>query len=87
MIHPLAESIPPVRMAFGEVFPEAELTNLLDEGPLIDFDDRLTPKLLRRMGTLVNYSADHGADAMGLACSVDAPAVATLKGFLMARAA
>ena len=79
MIHALAESIPPVRMAFGQVFPEAEVINLLDEGLLIDFDDKLTPKLLRRMGTLVNYSAEYGADAIGLACSVYAPAVEILK--------
>ena len=70
---------PPVRTAFGEVFPEAEVINLLDEGLLIDFKDRLTPKLLRRMGALVTYSADHGADAIGLACSVYAPAVEILK--------
>ena len=79
MIHAIAESIPPVRMAFGEVFPEAEVINLLDEGLLVDFDDKLTPKLLGRMGTLVTYSAEHGADAIGLACSVYAPAVETLK--------
>ena len=79
MIHALGESIPPVRMAFGEVFPEAEVINLLDEGLLIDFKDKLTPTLLRRMGTLVTYSAEHGADAIGLACSVYAPAVEILK--------
>ena len=79
MIHAIAESIPPVRLAFGEIFPEAEVINLLDEGLFIDFDGKLTPKLLRRMGTLVAYSADHGADAIGLACSVYAPAVDTLK--------
>ena len=79
MIHALAESIPPVRMAFSEVFPEAEVINLLDEGLFVDFKDTLTPKLLRRMGSLVTYNADHGADTIGLACSVYAPAVETLK--------
>ena len=73
MIHAIGESIPPVRMAFGDVFPEAEVINLLDEGLLIDFGDKLTPKLIRRMSTLVAYAADHGADAIGLACSVYAP--------------
>ena len=38
MIHAIAESIPPVRLAFGEEFPEAEVINVLDEGLLIDFD-------------------------------------------------
>ena len=82
MIHAIAESIPPVRMAFGDVFPEAEVVNLLDEGLLIDFDGKLTPKLIRRMSSLVSYSADHGADAIGLACSVYAPAVETIKNLV-----
>ena len=75
MIHALAESIPPVRLAFQEEFPEAEVVNLLDEGLLIDFDDELTPKLRRRMSELIGYSQDHDADAVGLACSVYAPVV------------
>ena len=79
VIHALAESIPPVRTAFSEIFPETEVINLLDEGLLIDFDNTLTPKLLRRMGRLVEYSSDYDADAIALACSVYAPAVDTLK--------
>ena len=42
MIHALAESIPPVRLAFQDVFPEAEVINLLDEGLFIDFKDEFT---------------------------------------------
>lgn len=34
MIHALAESIPPVRMAFDEVYPEAEEVNKL--APKVD---------------------------------------------------
>ena len=79
VIHALAESLPPVRTAFSQIFPETEVINLLDEGLLIDFDDTLTPKLLRRMSRLVEYSADHGANAIALACSVYAPAVDTIK--------
>ena len=75
MIHALAESIPPVRLAFQDVFPEAEVINLLDEGLFIDFEDKLTPKLRRRMSELICYSEEHGADAIGLACSVYAPVV------------
>ena len=79
VIHALAESIPPVKTAFSQVFPETEVINLMDEGLLIDFDDTLTPKLIRRMSRLVEYSADHGANAVALACSVYAPAVDTIK--------
>ena len=49
MIHALAESIRPAQLAFQEVFPQAEVVNLLDEGLLLDFKDTLTPALRRRM--------------------------------------
>ena len=75
MIHALAESIPPVRLAFQEEFPGAEVINLLDEGLLIDFPGTITPNLRRRMSDLICYSRDHDADAIGLACSVYAPVV------------
>lgn len=75
MIHALAESIPPVRLAFGAEFPAAEVINLLDEGLLVDFPGRLTPQLRRRMSGLIGYCQDHRADAIGLACSVYAPVV------------
>lgn len=75
MIHALAESIPPVRQAFQDEFPEAQVVNLLDEGLLLDFDDEITPNLRRRMSDLICYSRDHAADAVGLACSVYAPVV------------
>ncbi len=75
MIHALAESIPPVRLAFQDEFPDAEVINLLDEGLLIDFPGSITPNLRRRMSDLICYSRDHDADAIGLACSVYAPVV------------
>lgn len=75
MIHAIAESIPPVRLAFGEIFPEAQVVNLLDEGLLLDFDGELTPQLRRRMTELICYSAHNGADGIGLACSVYTPMV------------
>jgi Asp/Glu/hydantoin racemase len=75
MIHAVAESMPPTKLAFQEVFPEAELVNLLDEGLFLDFGDQLTPQLRRRMTQLSCYSAEHGAQAIGLACSVYTPMV------------
>ena len=67
MIHAVAESIPPVKLAFNDIFPEAEVVNLLDEGLLLDFVDHVTPKLRRRMSEMICYCAEHGADAIGLA--------------------
>ena len=75
MIHALPESVPPTRSAFQEVFPEAELVNFLDEGLFIDFQDHLAAKLRRRMCQVVCYCVEHGADAIGLACSVYTPVV------------
>ena len=75
MIHALAESIPPVRLAFKDEFPDAEVINLLDEGLLIDFPGSITPGLRRRMTDLICYCQDNSADAIGLACSVYAPVV------------
>ena len=82
MIHALAESIPPVRLAFREVFPEAQVVNLLEEGLFLDFEGQLTPKLRRRMCQLITYSAEQGASAVGLACSVYAPVVETAQGLV-----
>jgi Asp/Glu/hydantoin racemase len=75
MIHAIPESMAPTALAFREVFPEAELVNLLDEGLFRDFDGRLTPRLRRRMAQLIVYSAEYGARAVGLACSVYTPMV------------
>ena len=79
MIHAILESIPPVRLAFAEQFPEAEVVNVLDEGLLFDFDDQITPHLRRRMSNLIGYCQDNQADAIGLACSVYAPVVDSAK--------
>jgi Asp/Glu/hydantoin racemase len=79
MIHAVAESMAPTKLAFQEVFPEAELINLLDEGLFRDFDGQLTPQLRRRMTQLICYSAEHGAQAIGLACSVYTPMVETVR--------
>jgi Asp/Glu/hydantoin racemase len=75
MIHAVAESMLPTKLAFQEVFPEAEIVNLLDEGLFLDFGEQLTPPLRRRMTQLICYSAEHGAQAIGLACSVYTPMV------------
>jgi Asp/Glu/hydantoin racemase len=77
MIHALVESMSPVKGAFKEEFPEAELINVLDEGLFIDFQGKITPGLRRRMSQLICYCAEHSASAIGLACSVYAPVVDT----------
>jgi Asp/Glu/hydantoin racemase len=79
MIHAVAESLLPTKRAFDEVFPQAQLVNLLDEGLWLDFGAHLTPALRRRLTELVCYSAAHEAHAIGLACSVYSPMVALVQ--------
>ena len=80
MIHAVAESMLPTKLAFQDVFPEAELVNLLDEGLFLEFGDQLSPSLRRRLTQLICYSAEHGAQAIGLACSVYTPMVEMVRG-------
>lgn len=82
MIHALAGSIHPTKLAFRDEFPDAELVNLMDDSLLIDFGDNLTNKLRRRISQLVCYCAEHGADAVGLACSVYAPVVESARNLV-----
>jgi Asp/Glu/hydantoin racemase len=75
MIHAVAGSIRPAELAFRDEFPEAELVNLMDDSLLTDYGDSINSRLRRRMSQLICYCAEHGADAVGLACSVYAPVV------------
>tara|TARA_A100001037_G_scaffold305343_1_gene345055 strand:+ start:529 stop:1173 length:645 start_codon:yes stop_codon:yes gene_type:complete len=75
IIHALPESIDPTKLAFNEIYPEAELITLFDEALFKDFSGELTPALNARMVELIRYAENSGADAIGLACSVFAPVV------------
>ena len=66
-----------MKLASPDIFPEAAVIDLLDEEQFIDFDERLTPDLRRRMTQLIRYAEEHRADAVGLARSVFAPVVGT----------
>ena len=85
IIHALPESIAPTKLAFNEIFPEAELITLFDEALFKDFKGELTPELNSRMIDLIKYSENSGADAIGLACSVFAPVVDYAKNIIDVR--
>ena len=82
IIHALPESIAPTKLAFNEIYPEAELITLFDEALFKDFKGELTPELNSRMIDLIKYSENSGADAIGLACSVFAPVVDYAKNII-----
>ena len=45
IIHALPESIEPTKLAFKEIYPEADLITLFDEALFKDFSGELTPAL------------------------------------------
>lgn len=74
-IHASPVTILPVRSAFEEKFPSADLWHLLDDRLVTDAERAggLTEVLHQRMATLIQYAIDAGADAIQLACSMYAP--------------
>jgi hypothetical protein len=75
VIHANPATMDPVRSAFSDVFPGAELWHLLDDRLVGDAERAggLTEPLHRRMATLIGYAVEGGADAVQLACSMYGP--------------
>ncbi|MEV0385538.1 aspartate/glutamate racemase family protein [Nonomuraea sp. NPDC050643] len=71
-------SMRPAGDGLGEGFPEATAWHLLDDRLVTDADAAggMTPALMRRMLTLVDYAVRGGADAVLLSCSMYGPAAA-----------
>lgn len=65
-------AIPPVEQAFAELFPEAQLWNILDDRLLQSADAAggLTPELSDRMHRLIRHATLEGADGVLLTCSM-----------------
>ena len=59
IIHALPESIDPTKLAFNEIYPEAELITLFDEALFKDFSGELTPALNARMVELIFKVTPH----------------------------
>jgi hypothetical protein len=72
LIHAVATAIPPIRHAFTEGWPEAQLSNLLDDDlmPAYTREGGLTPHVTERICALALYAARTGADAILFTCSV-----------------
>ena len=77
LIHALAHSMPPIVAAFGRLWPEAQLVNLLDDSLSADLarDGALSPAMTDRFLTLARYSARNGADAILFTCSAFGPCI------------
>ena len=72
LIHAVATAIPPIRHAFKEGWPEAEISNLLDDDlmPAYTREGGLTPHITERICALALYAARTGADGILFTCSV-----------------
>ncbi|HSB78619.1 MAG TPA: aspartate/glutamate racemase family protein [Candidatus Methylomirabilis sp.] len=72
LIHAVTTAIPPTLHAFKEGWPEARLSNLLDDDlmPAYTREGGLTPHIVERICELALYAARTGADGILFTCSV-----------------
>jgi Asp/Glu/hydantoin racemase len=77
LIHALRHSPPPIEAAFRELWPEAQLMNLLDDSLSADLArvGRLTPAMTERFLALGRYAKGTGADAILFTCSAFGPCI------------
>lgn len=77
LIHALKPSIPAIEEAFGRLWPEATLMNLLDDSLSADLTAQgsLTPAMTQRFLTLARYAHGTGADAILFTCSAFGPCI------------
>jgi aspartate/glutamate racemase len=72
LIHALAESVAPINQAFLDLWPQAKLTNLLDDSLSADLaasDRGLDQPMHDRFMALSNYALSTGADGILFTCS------------------
>lgn len=77
LIHALKHSIAPIEAAFGRLWPEARLANLLDDSLSADLarDGVLTAAMTERFLTLARYAKTTGADGILFTCSAFGPCI------------
>lgn len=77
LIHAMSASIPPIEQAFGRLWPEAALMNLLDDSlaPDLARDGVLTPAMTERFLALARYARATGSDAILFTCSAFGPCI------------
>ena len=77
LIHATPVAIEPIREAFATSWPQACITNLLDDSLSIDLADQgqLSEQMIGRFVTLARYCAGTGADAILFTCSAFGTAI------------
>lgn len=81
LIHAVTVSLQPILEAFKEGWPEAETSNLLDDGltGALSREGGLTPRIVRRICDLAVYAERTGADGILFSCSAFTPAMEVAK--------
>jgi len=77
LIHATPLAIEPIVAAFGRLWPEARIVNLLDDSLSADLaaEGRLSDTMIERFLTLGRYVRGSGADAILFTCSAFGPAI------------
>ena len=77
LIHAVTVAIPPVLEAFRNGWPEATVSNLLDDGltGALAREGGLTARIAQRIRDLATYAARSGADGILFTCSAFTPAM------------
>jgi Asp/Glu/hydantoin racemase len=77
LLHATPVAMPPVHAAFAEMWPEAEMVNLLDDGLTIDRarEPELSEAMIERFVRLGRYGYDMGAQGVLVTCSAFGPAI------------
>ena len=72
LVHTTPVAMGPVNDAFREIYPEAEVRNVLDDRLLADLQaagGEFSPGLRRRLAKLIDYGESSGTDAILLTCN------------------
>lgn len=77
LIHAVAVAIDPVKEAFAELWPDADLVNIFDDSLSVDRarDEALTPAMERRIADLGHYALSTGAHGVLYTCSAFGSAI------------
>jgi hypothetical protein len=77
LIHALKHSITPIEEAFGRLWPEVRLANLLDDSLSADLarDGELTQAMTDRFLALARYARSCGANGILFTCSAFGPCI------------
>ncbi|WP_312176069.1 aspartate/glutamate racemase family protein [Pseudescherichia sp.] len=77
LIHATPLAVAPINDTFKQLWPEAEISNLLDDALSVDRakETTLTPRLCQRIDTLVEYAISIDAAAVLFTCSAFGAAI------------